>query len=66
MNDINRKTDERIRAALKNANKRGQLDVVAAVTGIPGGVKKLREIMNGTGEIDFIDRTMLAIHLKSQ
>lgn len=57
------KQDERIRAALRNADKKGQLQVVAAVTGISGGVQELRRIMNSTGELSIMDRGMLAIHL---
>ncbi|MBD1590311.1 hypothetical protein [Pseudomonas typographi] len=55
--------DDRIRAALRSADKKGQLQVVAAVTGIAGGEKALREIMNSTGKLAIMDRGMLAIHL---
>ncbi|BBT40917.1 hypothetical protein [Pseudomonas guariconensis] len=63
MNLTDRKQDDRIRSALRNADRRGQLQVVAAVTGIAGGVEKLREIMNGTDELHIMDRGMLALHL---
>ncbi|SEP58316.1 hypothetical protein SAMN03159444_00125 [Pseudomonas sp. NFACC02] len=63
MSVLDPKQDDRIRAALRRADKSGQLQVVAAVTGIAGGVKALREIMNSTGELSIMDRGMLAIHL---
>ena len=63
MNVTDAKQDERIRAALRNADKKGQLQVVAAVTGIAGGVQELRRIMNSTGELSIMDRGMLGIHL---
>ena len=56
--------DQRIRTALRNADKKGKLDVVAAVTGIAGGEKELRKIMNSTGELAAMDRGMLGIHLQ--
>lgn len=55
--------DKRIRAALKDADSKDKLGVVAAVTGIAGGVNELREIMNGTDELGIMDRGMLAPHL---
>lgn len=63
MNLTDPKQDERIRSALRNADKNGQLQVVAAVTGIAGGVSELRRIMNSTEELAVMDRGMLAIHL---
>ncbi|HBO1307558.1 hypothetical protein ACM76R_28990 [Pseudomonas aeruginosa] len=63
MNLTDHKQDDRIRAALRNADKRGQLQVVAAITGIDGGVQELRKIMNSTGELSIMDRIMLALHL---
>jgi hypothetical protein len=54
---------DRIRAALKDADKRGKLQVVAAVVGIFGGVTELRKIMNSSGEIPIVDRGMLGLHL---
>lgn len=58
--------DDKIRAALRNADQKGSLDVVAAVTGISGGVQELRRIMSSTGELPIMDRGMLAIHLISE
>jgi hypothetical protein len=55
--------DDRIRAALRDADKKGRLDVVAAVTGIAGGQKELRKIMNSTDELGAMDRGMLGMHL---
>ncbi|EKQ6351825.1 TPA: hypothetical protein NI805_006384 [Pseudomonas aeruginosa] len=63
MNLTDHKQDDRIRAALRNADKRGQLQVVAAITGIDGGVQELRKIMDSTGELSIMDRGMLALHL---
>ncbi|UXH41583.1 hypothetical protein [Pseudomonas promysalinigenes] len=63
MNLTDKKQDYRIRSALRNSDRRGQLQVVAAVTGIAGGVEKLREIMNSTEELHIMDRGMLAMHL---
>jgi DNA transposition AAA+ family ATPase len=57
------KTDDRIRAALRNADAKGKLGVVAAVTGIAGGEAELRKIMESTGELPIIDRGMLGMHL---
>lgn len=57
------KQDQRIRAALRSADRKGRLSVVAAVTGIAGGEKELRRIMNGNEELSVMDRGMLAIHL---
>ena len=63
MDITDKRQDDRIRQALRNADKKGQLQVVAAVTGIAGGVAELRRIMNSTGELAIMDRGMLAIHL---
>lgn len=63
MNLTDPKQDARIRRALKAADNKGQLQVVAAVTGISGGVSELRKIMNSTTELSVMDRGMLAIHL---
>lgn len=56
-------TDDKIRAALRSADRKGQMSVVAAVTGIAGGVTELRKIMNSTGELPIMDRGMLGMHL---
>jgi hypothetical protein len=63
MDVTDKRQDERIRSALRSADKKGRLSVVAAVTGIAGGEAELRKIMNGTGELAIMDRGMLAIHL---
>jgi hypothetical protein len=63
MNLTDSKQDDRIRTALRNADKSGRLSVVAAVIGIAGGEKELRKIMNSTGELSIMDRGMLWIHL---
>jgi hypothetical protein len=57
------KADDKIRQALRDADRKGKLDIVAAVVGIAGGKKELRKIMNSTGELHIMDRGMLAIHL---
>lgn len=62
-NALDPKQDIRIRQALRRADSAGQLDVVAAVTGIAGGVDELRRIMNSTAELSVMDRGMLGIHL---
>lgn len=61
LNDVN--IDKKIRAALRVADKEGNLAVVAAVTGIAGGTAELRKIMNSTEEIHIMDRGMLGLHL---
>lgn len=58
------KTDDVIRSALVEADRKGKLGVVAAVVGIAGGEATLREIMNSTGELSIMDRGMLALHLE--
>ncbi len=55
--------DFTIRAALKDADSKGKLGVVAAVTGIAGGESELRKIMESSGELHIMDRGMLALHL---
>lgn len=57
------KCDEQIRKALRNADAKGRLGVVAAVVGIAGGERELRKIMNSTSELSTMDRGMLYIHL---
>lgn len=63
MNLLDEKQDAKIRAALKQADRQGKLSVVAAVTGISGGEKELRKMMNRTDPLPIMDRGMLAIHL---
>jgi len=60
-----KKGEDKIRAALKDADERGQLSVVEAVTGIAGGVEELRKIMNSTEELSIMDRGMLGLHLNT-
>jgi hypothetical protein len=55
--------DDEIRDALKDADMRGKLGAVAAVTGIAGGRVELHRIMNSTGELAIMDRGMLGLHL---
>ena len=62
---FNEMTDTQIRNALKNADAKGKLGVVAAVVGISGGETELRKIMNSTGELHVMDRGMLSLHLQS-
>lgn len=57
------KADDKIRAALKRADNKGQLDVVAAVIGIAGGETELRKIMDSTGPLAIMDRGMIGMHL---
>ena len=57
--------DTKIRAALRDADSKGKLGVVAAVTGIFGGESELRKIMDSEDELDIMDRGMLAMHLVS-
>lgn len=64
MDALDPRQDDRIRAALKRADKAGNLGAVAAVTGIAGGERELRRIMNGHDELPLMDRGMLAIHLR--
>lgn len=55
--------DNLIRDALRNADSKGKLGVVAMVTGIAGGTNELRKIMDSEGELSIIDRGMLGMHL---
>jgi hypothetical protein len=55
--------DKIIRDALKSADAKGKLCVVAAVTGIAGGEAELRKIMSSTEPLHIMDRGMLGIHL---
>jgi DNA-binding phage protein len=63
MNPLDKSMDDKIRAALRSADRKGQLSTVAAVTGIAGGVTELRKIMGSTGELHIMDRGMLGMHL---
>lgn len=55
--------DEHIKTALRNADENDQLDVVAAVTGVAGGAKYLRELASSDDELSIMDRGMLGLHL---
>jgi hypothetical protein len=57
------KIDDNIRHALRAADQKGKLGVVAAVVGIAGGDDALRKIMNSTGELSIMDRGTLGMHL---
>ena len=59
----NPEADTHIRNALRAADEKGKLGVVAAVTGIAGGENELRRIMDSEGELHIMDRGMLLIHL---
>ncbi len=56
-------TDVNIRAALRDADDKGKLSVVAAVTGIGGGETELRRIMESDDSLNIMDRGMLGLHL---
>jgi hypothetical protein len=55
--------DERICGALRSALAKKKLDIVAAVTGFPGGSAALRKLAHTAGEIDLVDRAFLSPHL---
>lgn len=59
-----RQGDDAIRAALLDANEKGKLAVVAAVTGIAGGAARLEEIINTTEELSLLERGTLMSHLE--
>lgn len=63
MGILDLESDNNIREALRDADAKGKLDVVAAVTGITGGTEELRKIMNSTEELNMMDRGMLGMHL---
>lgn len=58
-------SNEQIIQALKDADHKGKLDVVAAVVGTIDE-QTLREIMNGTKELDMMAKTMLGMHLETE
>lgn len=64
MSVMDASTDDRIRAALRDADAKGKLAVVGAVIG--PSEDALREIMNSTGELDIMDRGMLGMHLLNE
>lgn len=55
--------DERIRIALKDADAKDKLGIVAAVSSIAGGEERLRQIMESTEELDLMDRASLGMYL---
>jgi hypothetical protein len=55
--------DATIREALKSADRKGKLSVVAAVTGIAGGQAALKKIMKSVEPLSIMDRAMLGMHL---
>lgn len=57
------KIDQAIRAALRDADSKNKLGVVAAVTGIAGGEAALRDILFSTDELPVLVRGVLAMHL---
>jgi len=56
--------DNKIRAALRDADAKGKLALVGAVIG--PSEDALREIMNSTGELHIMDRGMLRMHLLNE
>lgn len=60
---LNKETDVKIREALRSADRKGKLSVVAAVIGIAGGEKELRKIMNSKDGLHIMDRGMIGMHL---
>lgn len=59
----NAENDKSIRDALRDADSKGKLGIVAAVVGIAGGETELRKIMESTEEMNIMDRGMLGMHL---
>lgn len=57
-------TGIQIREALKDADSKGKLSVVAEVVGITGGEDVLRKIMNSTEEINTMDRLILSAYME--
>lgn len=53
--------DDRIRAALRTAEQKGKLDVVAALVGI--AAETLRKLMNSREPLSLVDRGTLGMHL---
>lgn len=63
MDLLSTETDDKIRAALMDAEIKGKLSVVAAVVGIAGGEDALRDIMYSKEALSIMDRGMLGLHL---
>lgn len=57
-NDI----DSRIRTALINAENKGKLSVVSAVTGVH--IEVLKKILTSKEPLSLMDRAMLGVHLE--
>lgn len=55
--------DQKIRAALQQAENRGELGQLAARIGIAGGVNELRKILHSAGPLHIMDRGMIGLHL---
>lgn len=53
--------DSAIKAALKDADRKGRLNVVSAVTGY--SVAELKRIMNPAEPLTLMERSALGIHL---
>lgn len=52
--------DEKIRAALRSADRNGRLAIIAGMASIAGGQEELRRIMNSKGQLDEEVRSALA------
>lgn len=59
----NEKKDLSIRQALKDADSKHKLGIVAAITSVQGGEKRLREIINTDAPLGFFERSVLFMHL---
>lgn len=60
--NLDKSVDIKIRSALKDADLKGKLSVVAAVVGTDE--KHLKEILENEDELSIMDRGMLGIHLQ--
>ena len=59
----NPKYDILIKAALLNADRKGQLAEVARVVGMTGGAEALRKVYTTPGELHLMDRAMIGMHI---
>lgn len=55
--------DEHIREALRTAERKGRLEVLAAVIDFPGGLADLRKIMSSDAPLSILDRGLLVVRL---
>lgn len=55
--------DEHIREALRVAEEKGRLEVLAAVIDFPGGLADLRKIMSSDAPLSILDRALLVVRL---